>query len=701
MLGLYRLTRDLVAKLMDTRTKELSIRRSRCVTGRVAALMLTLVATLDSCALAHTDYPLLSRSTAKTEADSEPPYSGTVFIDPDVITPSDPSSLVDVTYTGRGERTVFDRRPADWIVIDAYLFDAQFDDGLSSEIQVNPEFGSVSAAEVAASKYARMIGQLPTILRSDVRSVWIHKGEALWGGGNANILIHVDQYVHDPALRDFEEEVLIHESGHTSLDAEHKEAPDWLAAQVADGGFISTYARDNPTREDIAESILPWLAVRYRSDRISGADEHKILNAIPHRLAYFDEVILDRDMYPIRGRVSHTLPLFISATHQALQGFVRIINHSERAGTVTIHAVDDAGQRFGPVMLSLDANATRHFNSDDLRDGAPEKGLSGSVGIGEGNWRLEFGTDLDIEPLAYTRPRGDGFLTSSHDVVAESETMRWHVPTFNPGNNTVQQSWLRVANTSNTDAEVFIEGFDDRGASSPGGRVSLTLPPNAARMLSARALEEGASEADFEFDGRLGDGTGKWRLLVSADRPIQVMSLLLSESGHLTNLSSTTRASPAGRRHCFLAGTAEVHIDAAGLGIGRLTGLEQAVCTTSLDLRFNYISDLSSLSGLTALTRLDLKDNQISDLTPLSGLSALTRLDLRENHVSDLSPLSGLTAMTKLELDDNQISDIGPLVSNPGLGDGDIVTLTNNPLSTESLQTHIPKLQSRGVDVSF
>ena len=169
---------------------------------------------------------------------------------------------------------------------------------------------------------------------------------------------------------------------------------------------------------------------------------------------------------------------------------------------------------------------------------------------------------------------------------------------------------------------------------------------------------------------------------------------------HPTNLSRTTRGSTAGRQHCFLAGAAEVRLDAADPGPGRLTGLEHAICTTSLDLRFNHLSDLSSWSGLTALTRLDLRHNQTSNLSPLSGLSALTRLDLREYHVSDLSPLSGLTAMTKLELDDNQIPDIGPLVSSPGLGDGDIVTPTNNPRSARSRHTLVPEWRSRGVDVS-
>jgi hypothetical protein len=56
-------------------------------------------------------------------------------------------------------------------------------------------------------------------------------------------------------------------------------------------------ARKNPQREDVAESFLCYLAVRYRPDRISEADADKILGTIPNRIAYFD--VLPLDMYPI------------------------------------------------------------------------------------------------------------------------------------------------------------------------------------------------------------------------------------------------------------------------------------------------------------------------------------------------------------------------------------------------------------------
>ena len=45
--------------------------------------------------------------------------------------------------------------------------------------------------------------------------------------------------------------------------------------------------RDNPTREDVAESFLPYLAVRYRRDRLD-ATASAIEQTIPNRIAYFD-----------------------------------------------------------------------------------------------------------------------------------------------------------------------------------------------------------------------------------------------------------------------------------------------------------------------------------------------------------------------------------------------------------------------------
>ena len=45
----------------------------------------------------------------------------------------------------------------------------------------------------------------------------------------------------------------------------------------------------------------------------------------------------------------------------------------------------------------------------------------------------------------------------------------------------------------------------------------------------------------MEFLGALGDGEGKWQLFVESDESIQVMSLMSTPTGHLTNLATTER----------------------------------------------------------------------------------------------------------------------------------------------------------------
>ena len=107
------------------------------------------------------------------------------------------------------------------------------------------------------------------------------------------------------------------------------------------------------------------------------------------------------------------------------------------------------------------------------------------------------------------------------------------------------------------------------------------------------------------------------------------------------------------------------------------------------------------MAGLTKLTRLDFGNNSIADISPVAGLINLTSLWLWSNYISDLSALTGLTNLKSLGLWENNISDLSLLVANTGLGNGDKVYVRGNSLSYDSIHTHIPVLQSRGVTVEF
>ena len=126
------------------------------------------------------------------------------------------------------------------------------------------------------------------------------------------------------------------------------------------------------------------------------------------------------------------------------------------------------------------------------------------------------------------------------------------------------------------------------------------------------------------------------------------------------------------------------------VSLSGLTSLTKMYCIR------NAITKVS-LSGLTSLTKVTLRHNGISDIS-LSGLTSLEYLHLEGNNISDISALSGLTSLTELDLFNNNISDISALRDITSLK---YLTLWGNLLNYPSLATHIPALQSRGVDVSY
>ena len=235
------------------------------------------------------------------EHTGEPPFDGTPWITPNMITPDDPTSFGTVTYAGRGIRLVFDRRLARWINVNAYLFDSMF--GVREvEFQLNPEFGGREAARTEVDRFGPAIGRLPAALLSNFRQVQINAGEGLFGGSShtGGLLIHTEDDATLLALRrGFLEEVLLHEAAHMSLDMLYADSADWQAAQDADGVYISDYARDYPQREDVAESVLMYFAVRYVPNRLSPELHWLIVTTIPNRIAYFDDENLDMSPFVV------------------------------------------------------------------------------------------------------------------------------------------------------------------------------------------------------------------------------------------------------------------------------------------------------------------------------------------------------------------------------------------------------------------
>ena len=238
------------------------------------------------------------------------------------------------------------------------------------------------------------------------------------------------------------------------------------------------------------------------------------------------------------------------------QGFARVV--SSIAGEPGQDTSDRAwiyasGQDSSPSRLLLGPRNARHFNADDLVSGNPGKGLRTTTESEAGD-TLTVYASADIDVLSYIRT-ADGFVTSMHDTVpwrspdhARLDVLRGRtveesgraagghvVPIFNPASNPNQRSMLRLVNAGDEEVDVAVYAVDDHGTAA--GPVQFSLAAHSTRTLNATELESGEAS---DLTGSLGDGEGKWRLVVSADAAIHVMNLLSSPTEHLTNLSTSS-----------------------------------------------------------------------------------------------------------------------------------------------------------------
>lgn len=140
-----------------------------------------------------------------------------------------------------------------------------------------------------------------------------------------------------------------------------------------------------------------------------------------------------------------------------------------------------------------------------------------------------------------------------------------------------------------------------------------------------------------------------------------------------------------------------VELDASGLGIDDLTGLEACTSLLRLNLNNNEITDLSPLATLSALEELYAGQNQITSVAPLTTLTTLLILDIGigfnpleseqefnppatgYNFITDISPLGTLTNLEYLGLGgNNTLTDIGAISTMTSL---QTLWLISNPIA--------------------
>ena len=139
-------------------------------------------------------------------------------------------------------------------------------------------------------------------------------------------------------------------------------------------------------------------------------------------------------------------------------------------------------------------------------------------------------------------------------------------------------------------------------------------------------------------------------------------------------------------------------------GISNLSSIARLTNLKYLSLNDNIIRNLSALAGLTGLIELSLDSNAITNISALAGLRNLTYLSLNNNAITNISALAGLTELKALHLFNNGISDLSPLLDLSLIGtkwDRTGLDIRWNPLNSVSINTHIPALRSKWIQVVY
>lgn len=222
----------------------------------------------------------------------------------DIITSDDPSAIESVTYINEANAQMWDREANDdqgeWVTPMSWIYQLTYDDGIDSKIRVRQLGFTREEADSLADRYGYQMGQLPACLRQGTELINIMKGDALYGGNIWNHSIDItigetSQLYHRTGNI---EEILFHEATHASLDYLYKE--EWSTYSNQDPRFVSKYAADNPTREDISESFLLTAGFNFRGERIPSL-ANQINDNLANRMMYLQSLMLD--MYPFAEHI--------------------------------------------------------------------------------------------------------------------------------------------------------------------------------------------------------------------------------------------------------------------------------------------------------------------------------------------------------------------------------------------------------------
>ena len=244
-----------------------------------------------------------------------------------VFSPKSPSTLKKLTFKKeRNIRTRNEFTSKRTKNFRSFQFTAEYEDNITVEIFVEykKKTKNFKKAEEKALYYSNMYGQMPHFLKKYNKRIfiheyisnddeWFHELGELWAKSrkqefhiskNAKCKNKKEYMERDLYLHTYKQSysecalVMIHELAHVIQDFTSVIPPSkWVKAVKLDNKkYCSRYAKKND-REDFAESLVCWIVLRHKLNKIGIMDFKKINKFMPNRIKFFDE--LNLNVYPM------------------------------------------------------------------------------------------------------------------------------------------------------------------------------------------------------------------------------------------------------------------------------------------------------------------------------------------------------------------------------------------------------------------
>jgi hypothetical protein len=239
------------------------------------------------------------------------------FIGRDIFTKSSPTTFKKLSFNKEKKISNIIKRTshnAGWKnkkIFRSFSFTAEYEDNITVNFLVEYEKDKkdFKKAEEKVLFYSKMYGQMPHFLKEHNKIIYIHndvennQGYGTWWVMYDKRAFHINpskSYNNCISLTKYSTcaITMVHELAHVIQQNTKVISPSkWVKAKTLDNKrYCSKYSKKNG-KEDFAESMVCWVGVRLKSDKIKKNNLKKIKLHIPNRLQLFDK--MNFNIYPL------------------------------------------------------------------------------------------------------------------------------------------------------------------------------------------------------------------------------------------------------------------------------------------------------------------------------------------------------------------------------------------------------------------